>query len=591
MSEATPEQNSNTESMVSTRPAPLRWWIAALLLPGMPILKFLPDWIENGPAQLWMTAAFGPLLIGLALILWWLLLSRSQLMERIVAAIGFALVVTVVVLLGHSSMREGPPVITTTFPLAIAGFTLGMILSAAAVPRTRVTVALLLTVLFSSYTLTIRTLGVWGDFRMDTAWRWEETADERIQNETGEARTSIVSAAAARALETALENPTWSGFRGNQRDGRSAGSTYDGRAKPEELWRVDVGPGWSSFAVAGSFLFTQEQRGDLEALVCYDAENGQQVWATTWESRFFDALGGLGPRSSPTIDQGNLYVQGAKGDLLKVDGRTGKILWKKDIYKLSQRSTDPMWGYSSSPWVDQQHVYAYAAGEESGVGVIAFNKETGETVWKAPAGAQSYSSPQGVLVAGQDLITLLSDQGAHFYNPQSGEIVLDYAWKYQGYRALQPQVIGEDRFLIPTGLGTGTRLVRLDGYPLQATELWTSLKMKPDFNDLAVYEGGIYGFDGAYLACLDAETGEQRWKGSRYGKGQLVLLPQTGLLLVISEKGKLAAVRATPEDFEELWVIDALDGKTWNHPVVVGDRLYVRNANQAVAYRLPDGSP
>ena len=111
--------------------------------------------------------------------------------------------------------------------------------------------------------------------------------------------------------------------------------------------------------------------------------------------------------------------------------------------------------------------------------------------------------------------------------------------------------------------------------------------LKPYFNDLVVHRGTVFGFDRTILAAIDVATGERAWKGGRYGNGQMLLLPDQDLLLVLSERGELALVQASAERFEEVARVQALDGKTWNHPVVVGGVVYVRNAEEAAAYRLP----
>ena len=135
----------------------------------------------------------------------------------------------------------------------------------------------------------------------------------------------------------------------------------------------------------------------------------------------------------------------------------------------------------------------------------------------------------------------------------------------------------------PPGTDEGTeKTVQLEG-----RALWTSKDMKPDFNDILVHDGNVYGFDNAIFACISLDDGTRKWKGGRYEKGQAFLLEDSGLILVVSEKGELVLLRATPNKHEELGKIAALSDKTWNHPVVVGNRLFLRNAEEAVCYLLP----
>jgi outer membrane protein assembly factor BamB len=135
----------------------------------------------------------------------------------------------------------------------------------------------------------------------------------------------------------------------------------------------------------------------------------------------------------------------------------------------------------------------------------------------------------------------------------------------------------------------GTRAIRISraGGQLAAEEKWTSRNLKPDFNDLVTYQGYAYGFDGGNFGCIELKTGDRAWKGGLYGKGQVLLLEQSGLLLVLSEQGRAVLLRADPKAHVELASFAVLEGKTWNHPVVVGNRLYVRNSQEAACYELP----
>jgi len=278
---------------------------------------------------------------------------------------------------------------------------------------------------------------------------------------------------------------------------------------------------------------------------------------------------------------------GAEGFLVRLDATDGKKIWEVDLKQAAGRKEPPMWGFSSSPCVEQGLVIVHAGGEDD-LGVLAFRTADGQLAWSAPAGERSYGSVQPITLLDQSYLCLLSNTGAHFWEAATGKRALDYPFVHNGYRALQPQVIDGNKVLIPAGMGTGTRLVEFSqtAQGLEGKELWTSKEMKPDFNDLLIQDGYLYGFDNAIFACLDLKNGSRKWKGGRYEKGQALLLADSKLIVVVSERGDLVLLRATPEKLVELAQLPAMSGKTWNHPVVVGDRLYVRNAEEAICYKL-----
>jgi outer membrane protein assembly factor BamB len=518
---------------------------------------------------------------------WWIICSRARWFERLLGLVGIIAVISLVIAVSDRSMG-GPLVIVMTIPMAIAGFAIGLILLGSRLSISRTTIALVLALIGAGVSALTKTDGVWGNFAFGLDWRWNKTAEEEFlaSRKNGPADPSAAKIEASRDV---FLQPEWPGFRGPLQDGVQHGKSFSSDWKanpPKELWRIPLGPAWSSFAVAGKYLVTQEQRGEFEAVVCYESESGKQVWANETPSRFFEALGGLGPRATPTIAEGSIFSMGAEGWLLKLNATNGELLWKVDIRKAAE-CDPPMWGFSSSPLVYEGIVTVHAGGKGD-KGIVAFDSSNGELKWSAPAGKQSYSSPQILTIHDQKVLTLLSDEGAHFYEPLTGKSVYDYEWPHQGYRALQAQIVEANQMLVPTGLGAGTRLVEFtkENDLWVGKEIWTSRFMKPDYNDLVVHKGYLYGFDSAIFACVDLKDGSQKWKGGRYGKGQVLLLADSDLLIVVSEKGELVLLRASPDAFDELAKINAMEGKTWNHPVVVGDRLYIRNAEEAICYQL-----
>ena len=196
-------------------------------------------------------------------------------------------------------------------------------------------------------------------------------------------------------VDLAFKDPEWPAFRGANRDGiqRTTRINTDWKSNPpKQLWKVPVGPGWASFLVAGKVLFTQEQRGERECVVCYSADDGKEIWIQELATRFEDPLGGPGPRSTPTLFEGSLYSMGASGHVIRLDPATGDVIWQTDVREITSNQTPPMWGFSCSPLVTSEHVIVYAAGKGD-KGTLALDRETGELKWSAPAGEHSYASP------------------------------------------------------------------------------------------------------------------------------------------------------------------------------------------------------
>jgi outer membrane protein assembly factor BamB len=335
--------------------------------------------------------------------------------------------------------------------------------------------------------------------------------------------------------------------------------------------------------VAGNLLYTQEQRGDEEIVACYDARTGEPVWMHADGARFYESNGGAGPRGTPTYRDGRVYSFGATGILNALDASDGAVHWSRNVASDADAAV-PGWGFASSPLVVEDEVIVAAGGK-----LVAYDAATGEPRWFGPKGGGGYSSPHLVTIDAVEQVLLLNARGLISLKPADGTLLWEHPWP--GFRIVQPTVIAGGDLLISSsdaagGIATRRIAVAHEASGWTVEERWTSRGLKPFFNDLVVHEGHAFGFDGRILSCIDLETGERKWKGGRYGHGQLVLLPEQDVLLVLSEEGELALVAASPERFTELARVPAIEGKAWNHPALVGDTLLVRNGQEMAAFRL-----
>ena len=610
---------------------PLRLWPGVVVV----LLQWL-SWLVLPivAPEAGMYGVLGGLLGGPVLVVWWLFFSRTPWSERLGAVVLMVAGLAATPLILHESVATGAMGMLY-FLYAIPVLSLAFVVWAGASRRLddgprRATMVATILLACGGWAL-VRTGGFTGDGDSDFAWRWTKTPEERLLARAGDEPTALstppavaetpgersippdgdepppppsASAAAETPEEPLLvqasdapEEPPaaaeagadWPGFRGAERNGVIRGVRIEtdwAASPPVELWRRLVGPGWSSFAVHGDRIYTQEQRGDDEIVACYDRATGEPVWRHTDPARFWESNAGPGPRATPTLGNGRVYTFGATGIVNALDAGDGAVVWSRNAG--SDTDTElPAWGFASSPLVVEDLVVVAAAGA-----LVAYDVASGEPRWLGPKGGWGYSSPHLATIDGVSQVLLLNGAGAISVAPADGRLLWEHKWPGDGI--VQPALTADGDVLIGTGSGMGTdagmgvRRIAVAPGPggWSVEERWTSVGLKPYFNDFVVHEGHAFGFDGSILACIGLEDGERKWKGGRYGHGQIVLLPEQDLLLVLSEKGEMALVRAAPDRFTELARVPAIEGKTWNHPVLAGDVLLVRNGQEMAAFRL-----
>jgi len=571
----------------STPGLPLRLWPGVAIVALQLFSLYVPGYFAPASPAMFF-GMMGSFTVGtLLLLIWWLFFSRARWSDRLGGLALLVLVHAAAFLLADTSAKM--VTVVPGIPWLCAVFVASLFFG-----RRSVTVAAVLVASFG-WTL-VRTDGVTGTMSADFGWRWGATAEERFLASSASARPSSPAARDPYEDPGEAEAASWPGFRGHQRDNVVVGVTIDpnwDERPPQQIWRRAVGPGWGSFALVRDRLCTQEQRDEDEVVVCYDAGTGEPIWVHAYPARFWEALGGAGPRATPTYHDGRLYTLGATGVLNCLDLVTGEPAWTRNIAD-DTGARVPDWGFASSPLIVDGLVIVHAAGAPDGRAVVAYDLASGELRWSGLASGASYSSPHLATIDDVLQVVMITGEGAFGLNPETGDLLWKHEWPLggDGSRVVQPAILeGGEGVLIGTSFGLGTRRIKVtsDGAGTwSADEEWTSRGLKPYYNDLVVHRGTAFGFDGNILAAIDLATGERAWKGGRYGNGQMLVLADESLLLVLSERGELALVRASPERFEEVARMQVLDGKTWNHPVVVDGVVYVRNAEEAAAYRLPD---
>ncbi|MCI0617125.1 PQQ-binding-like beta-propeller repeat protein, partial [bacterium] len=324
---------------------------------------------------------------GILLVIWWLFFSRAAWSERIGAILLMVAALFITRYIVHVSIRGGAMgflLFIYAIPAICLAFVVWAVVTRNLSTRMR-RVTMVGSIVFACGIFTlIRTNGLTSEAGSDLEWRWSKTAEERLlaqQNEkeetvapepsiktpeqtqpsqtepaatqTQEQQTQIAEAKPEPAAVPKVEEqikPIWPGFRGPNRDSVVRGvriNTDWSSSPPKELWRRQIGPGWSSFAVAGNLIYTQEQRGDDEMVSCYRLTTGKPVWKHKDSQRFYESNAGAGPRGTPTFSNGRIYSFGATGILNALNAKDGSVVWSRNVSKDAKRKV-PGWGFSSS---------------------------------------------------------------------------------------------------------------------------------------------------------------------------------------------------------------------------------------------------
>ncbi len=402
-------------------------------------------------------------------------------------------------------------------------------------------------------------------------------------------------------LTAAAQAADWPQWRGPQRDGISSETgllqswSADG---PAVQWRTRLGNGFSGISIANGRVFTMFAQGDDEFAICLDAETGAERWRHRTGPYYKETQGGDGPRSTPTVEGEIVYVLGATGKLFALAAASGAPIWEKDLVAEFD-SEVPKWGFSTSPLIEGDLLLVEAGGRDgnfvvdmvidrkTAVTAVALDKATGATAWTALNEKMSYSSPIAFTAAGARQLAYFTAYSLTGLAPEDGRVYWRYPYKTRyDVSAATPIFIPPNRLFISTGDDNGGAVLQIksDSDSLAIEPVWQNKKMKNHFGTSVLYEDHLYGFDNAILKCLDAHTGQEKWKTRGYGKGTLIVADSQ--LIVLGEEGQLGLVEATPAGFREKSKAQVLNGRCWTMPSLADGRLYVRDESEIVCLNV-----
>lgn len=423
-----------------------------------------------------------------------------------------------------------------------------------------------------------------------------------------------------------LRGDDWPQWLGPQRDGvwREAGIIEKFPAGgPPVRWRREIGGGYAGPAVANGRVYVADRllaqggsnpadpfaRGTIpgtERVLCLDEADGTILWQHEYDCPYTIAYP-AGPRATPVVSDGRVYTLGAEGNLLCLDTKTGKVIWSRDFKKEYGVKT-PLWGFAGHPLLDGRKLICLVGGE--GSVAVAFDKDTGQEIWRALSAKEpGYAPPMIYEAGGQRQLILWHPESANSLDPETGKVHWTVPRQARtGLSVATPRKLGDLLFF--TAFYNGSLMLRLDPAKPAATPIWQTEKVSeketthlnaiiptPFLEDGYIYGVCSYG----QLRCLKAETGERVWETFQATTGggpirwaNAFLVKNRARFFLFNEKGDLIIARLSPKGYDELSRAHLLEptgnasGRSvlWSHPAFANRCIYERNDREIVCASL-----
>jgi outer membrane protein assembly factor BamB len=384
----------------------------------------------------------------------------------------------------------------------------------------------------------------------------------------------------------------WSQYRGPNRDGVAISNisikAWPNGSQPHQVWKKSIGEGFTGIAIAGEQLITAFAEENNEFLGGFERTTGREVWRTALGEMFVEEMGN-GPRSTPTIDGDFAYILDSHGGLYCVNIKSGKQIWNvslTDKFEIKR----PLRGFSTSPLILDETLIIHGGGKNSAF--IGLDKTTGKTIWQTGESIAGHSSPFTAVINNveQSVFTIsriVEKNGEKQILDETVSLSSNGKILWRGPSLPQiiamPVFVPPNKVFISSSVENGCLLIQVlsDG---KIDTVWHNKEMRNHFNSSVYYKDHIYGFSSSTLKCLEAETAQRKWSSRGFGKGSLIIADEK--LIVLSDRGKLAMIEATPKGYNELAQAQVIEGKSWTSPTFSDGKIYLRNQKEMACYDL-----
>lgn len=384
-------------------------------------------------------------------------------------------------------------------------------------------------------------------------------------------------------LAAAAAAGDWPNFRGPNHDGISTetGLKADWSSPPKPLWERQVGDAFSGISIVGDRVYSCGTANKKQIVFCLNAQTGEQVWQTPIEDSYWEPQGGNGPRSTPTIADGRVYVLGALGRMLCLDAADGKVVWEKKY------GPKPQWGFSGSILIEGDMAVVSAGGEFGAL--VAYDRKTGKEIWKSGEDPVGYSTPYPFTFEGERYIVGFTGKSAIIVRAKDGQLAWREPWKTDWDVNAAAPIFHEGYLYLTSGYDTGSAVFKLSrtGDKITGEHVWAGgidKVLLSKFQSSVLTGGYLFASDQRKLACVEFMTGKEMWKEPRIKDGTVVLAEAR--LFVLTEGGELIVTPATKDGFKPATRVQLLEGRCWTVPTIANGRLYVRNQDTIKCYDL-----
>ncbi len=403
----------------------------------------------------------------------------------------------------------------------------------------------------------------------------------------------LVCAAALAVFAPRLSAADWPQFLGPTRNGvcPDPGLAAKWPAEgPPALWHISIGQGFSGPVAAAGRVFLFHRVNDKETVECLDPKTGASQWKSGYPTQYRDDFGfDEGPRATPCVADGRIYTFGAEGVLQCLDTSSGRQLWSVNT-KTAFQCAKGFFGAACSPLLEGNALLMNLGGA-GGAGIVAFDKSTGQVLWKTSSDEASYSSPVAATIGGHRYAFFFTRAGLAAVDPASGALQFDFPWRSPenaSVNAATPLVIGDTVFLSAC-YDTGAVLLRIHPDAAQKTEkLWSGDDILSNHYATSVQRDGfLYGIDGRAdpgfspapsLRCVELKSGQVRWREDSVGPATLILAG--GELLILTERGELIRAPASPASFAPTSRAQVIPSGARAYPALANGCLYARSKDK-----------